>query len=113
MGRFERRREGKSRDFISGAKSDRRGGPGRRGGSDHKTRRDMQPTKVTCSSCNQECEVPFKPTSNKPLFCTECFSKKGRVDSRGSGRDRDSKSSNKGLDEINKKLDKIMTALDI
>lgn len=34
--------------------------------------------KAVCSECGQECEVPFKPTEGKPVFCKECYrSKKG------------------------------------
>ena len=32
--------------------------------------------KATCSECGQECEVPFKPTEGKPVYCRECFRKK-------------------------------------
>ena len=32
--------------------------------------------KATCYECGQECEVPFKPTEGKPVYCRECFAKK-------------------------------------
>lgn len=32
--------------------------------------------KAVCSECNQECEVPFKPTQGKPVYCKECFQKR-------------------------------------
>jgi CxxC-x17-CxxC domain-containing protein len=32
--------------------------------------------KAVCSECGKECEVPFKPTEGKPVFCRECFAKK-------------------------------------
>jgi CxxC-x17-CxxC domain-containing protein len=32
--------------------------------------------KATCAECKKECEVPFKPTEGKPVFCKECFVKK-------------------------------------
>ena len=32
--------------------------------------------KATCSECGQECEVPFKPTEGKPVFCRDCYRKK-------------------------------------
>jgi len=32
--------------------------------------------KAVCAECNQECEVPFKPTEGKPVYCRECFRKK-------------------------------------
>ena len=32
--------------------------------------------KAVCSECNKECEVPFKPTGSRPVFCKECYSKR-------------------------------------
>ena len=32
--------------------------------------------KAVCSECNKECEVPFKPTEGKPVYCKECYMKK-------------------------------------
>lgn len=34
--------------------------------------------KAVCSECGAECEVPFKPTEGKPVFCRECFAKRRR-----------------------------------
>ena len=34
--------------------------------------------KAVCSECGKECEVPFKPTEGKPVFCRDCFAKKKR-----------------------------------
>jgi CxxC-x17-CxxC domain-containing protein len=31
--------------------------------------------KTTCSACSKDCEVPFKPTEGKPVYCRECFQK--------------------------------------
>lgn len=32
--------------------------------------------KAKCSECGQECEVPFKPTEGKPVYCKECYAKR-------------------------------------
>jgi CxxC-x17-CxxC domain-containing protein len=32
--------------------------------------------KAICSECKKECQVPFKPTPGKDVFCQECFAKK-------------------------------------
>ena len=56
------------------------GGGGFRGGGGF-GRRDFGPRemhKATCSECGKECEVPFKPTEGKPVFCKECYMKKKR-----------------------------------
>ena len=29
--------------------------------------------KAVCAECKQECEVPFKPTEGKPVYCKDCF----------------------------------------
>ena len=31
--------------------------------------------KAICADCKQDCEVPFKPTEGKPVYCKECYSK--------------------------------------
>lgn len=32
--------------------------------------------KAICDKCGKDCEVPFVPTSGKPVFCNDCFEKK-------------------------------------
>jgi CxxC-x17-CxxC domain-containing protein len=32
---------------------------------------------ATCSECGKETQVPFKPTPGKPVYCRECFQKRG------------------------------------
>jgi CxxC-x17-CxxC domain-containing protein len=62
---------------------------------------------VTCDKCGKDCQVPFRPTGGKPIYCRDCFGK-GGDSPRKSSRDESS-----DLDEINEKLDKIMRALKI
>jgi DNA-directed RNA polymerase len=62
----------KMNDFNRGGQ--RRGGFGggqRRGFGGPRTMH-----KAVCSECGQECEVPFKPTEGKPVYCRECFAKR-------------------------------------
>ena len=33
---------------------------------------------ATCSSCKEKCEVPFRPSADKPVYCSNCFGKKLR-----------------------------------
>ncbi|MCX6795190.1 MAG: hypothetical protein NT165_00410 [Candidatus Falkowbacteria bacterium] len=62
---------------------------------------------AVCSECGDACEVPFKPSSGKPVYCSECFGK-----SEG-GSTKVSKSNNGGdqFAILNEKLDKILRAL--
>ena len=32
--------------------------------------------KATCAECNQECEVPFKPSGDRPVYCRDCYRKR-------------------------------------
>ena len=38
--------------------------------------RERSFTQVICSDCNKECEVPFKPSGDRPVYCKECFAKR-------------------------------------
>jgi CxxC-x17-CxxC domain-containing protein len=38
---------------------------------------------ATCSSCHKSCEVPFRPSGDKPVYCSACFNKKGDSNDRG------------------------------
>jgi CxxC-x17-CxxC domain-containing protein len=31
---------------------------------------------ATCADCKKQCEVPFKPSGERPVYCKECFSKR-------------------------------------
>jgi CxxC-x17-CxxC domain-containing protein len=48
------------------------GGQGGRGGYDRGPR-EMH--KAVCADCKKECEVPFKPREDRPVYCKDCFSK--------------------------------------
>jgi CxxC-x17-CxxC domain-containing protein len=97
---------------------------GDRGGFGGPREGNREMYKTICSNCGKECEVPFKPTNSKPVYCNECFPKFG-------GRDRDNRSNDrprfsdrrpsssmggdqfKGqLESLNVKLDKILRLLE-
>ncbi|TSC62071.1 MAG: hypothetical protein G01um101448_184 [Parcubacteria group bacterium Gr01-1014_48] len=44
------------------------------------TRQNDRPVsmyKATCGSCGRDCEVPFRPSGEKPVYCKDCFNNKG------------------------------------
>ncbi len=49
------------------------GGGGRRNFGNNFGPREMH--KATCADCGQECEVPFKPREDKPVYCRDCYQK--------------------------------------
>jgi len=113
-----KRRFGGSRD--SGFRRGRESGRGfsRRDSN----RRPLEMHEAVCDKCGKKCEVPFKPTGGKPVYCRECFKKN---DSSKLGfRNRESRvrdfkcfqSGARGMSpeqfrQINEKLDKILAFL--
>jgi CxxC-x17-CxxC domain-containing protein len=126
------------RDFKSGRRSgfssDRSGSPsrrfgspsgsrssGRRGGFNDREgarkgggfeRRKPEMHEVTCSKCKKRCEVPFEPTRDKPVYCSDCFKTEGG--SRANFRESSSSSgiSQDQFRELSTKLDKILEILE-
>jgi len=38
--------------------------------------RERTYTRAICAECNRECEIPFKPSGDRPVYCSDCFSKR-------------------------------------
>jgi CxxC-x17-CxxC domain-containing protein len=53
---------------------------------DRDSGRPVKMHQAICNACGKECELPFKPTGDKPVFCSNCFGNKAHS-SRSSGRD--------------------------
>jgi CxxC-x17-CxxC domain-containing protein len=77
--------------------------------------------KATCDNCGKPCEVPFRPTSGKPVYCSDCFEKMGGRDGRDERNDRprpefraasNNFDQNKKFDELNAKLDRLIGLLE-
>jgi CxxC-x17-CxxC domain-containing protein len=64
---------------------------------------DRRMHEAICDNCGKKCEVPFKPTSDKPIYCNQCFSDKDK--------DKTSNQTSKQFETIDAKLDKILKAL--
>ena len=116
---FRDRREGGRPSF----------GGGNRGGD--RGARPAQMHSAICDECKKSCQVPFRPSGDKPVYCSDCFGAKkdggsndrptrdfGRRD--GNGGDRpvfkpapvSSSNDNKNqFDAINAKLDKLINLL--
>jgi len=45
---------------------------------------------AVCDECGKDCQVPFRPSGDKPVYCSNCFEKKGGNDSNRSRDRRDS-----------------------
>ncbi len=76
MGDFKKSGENRFGNRRSGFNG-RDGGRGRFGGD-----RDRGPVtmyQAICDQCGKPCEVPFKPTSGKPVYCSACFGSKKEI----------------------------------
>ena len=102
-----------------------RGDRGRgRGFGDRGARRPLEMNDVTCDKCGKECQVPFRPTGGKPVYCSECFRASGNAPDSGSRNnfsrnDRQSSSgqSQSGIsaqqfNQLNEKVDKMLAILE-
>ena len=45
-------------------------------------RREMHP--VVCGECGKDTTVPFQPRGDRPVYCSDCFSRQPRSSSSGS-----------------------------
>ncbi len=54
------------------------------GGGYSSSRAPREMFSATCSSCGKEAQVPFQPSGDKPVYCSDCFQQRGG-NSRGGG----------------------------
>ena len=114
-------------DFNKQSFSSGRGRNFNRSGGGFRDRFSRGPVEMhqaVCDNCGKNCEVPFRPTSGKPIFCSDCFEQKnGGRDSRDSGRARFDRPSYSGsreqqpnysqqFEQLNKKMDRILAMLE-
>lgn len=95
-------------------------------------RRRQEMFDAVCDECGKDCKVPFRPSGDKPIYCSDCFEKRGGRDrgrpsrrgtSKRSFRDEGSSGSLKGvnaksiekltqsIEALNKKLNNIIELL--
>jgi CxxC-x17-CxxC domain-containing protein len=104
-----------NRGGFGGSRGGSRGGFGGGRGGFGGERRPLEMHDVTCDKCHKQCQVPFRPSGDKPVYCSACFESNG-----GGSRPerRDSRPSNsqpsispEQINQINAKLDKIIKIL--
>ncbi len=112
-----------SRSFGGGRSGNRSFGGDRGGSRGGFGRGQLEMFDAVCSKCGNECQVPFRPTGSKPVFCSNCFRKEdGAGVGNNSGSFRKERPSSfdgasgagvsaEQFNQINAKLDKILTVL--
>lgn len=105
-----RRSFGESRD--RGDRGNNRGDRGNR--SDRGDRGDREMFSAVCDDCGKDCQVPFNPSSDKPIYCSRCFENRGNshdtVRASNSGCNCDKQEAK--LEQIMDKLDLLISALE-
>jgi len=125
MGSYGRDDRSGGRSSFGGGRSfgggNRGGFGGGRGGFDRSNDRgNREMFSATCSNCGKECQVPFRPTNGKPVYCSDCFEKMGNGGHTDAPRferpafnSRPAEGGNKAqLDVLSAKLDKIIKLLE-
>ncbi len=97
-----------------------------RGDRGDRDSRPMTMHSAVCSSCGKSCEVPFRPTGDKPVYCRDCFAGRAAMGGERSSR-KDFRVENKyenrpearmsaqgsiGNEEIKKQLESINSKLE-
>jgi len=103
MGNFNRDRGSKN-----GGRHGFGGGFRGHGGYRRDGRDDKQMFRAVCSNCGKDCEVPFRPTGEKPVYCSDCF---GRIRDRSERKSFDRPQYQSQFEAVNAKLDKILNLL--
>ncbi len=61
---------------YGGRSGERSGGFGGRDRGSRFGRRDDRPREMfdaKCADCGNDCQIPFKPKDDRPVYCRECF----------------------------------------
>lgn len=128
MGNFNKDRgsRGGSGGGFGGGRSFGGGGGGSRGGFGGRDGGRPPMHDAVCGKCGQDCQVPFRPTGERPVFCSNCFDRSDRPARGGFEENRSSRPSFDRAPEaprahageykaqfemLNTKLDKILRAV--
>ncbi len=97
--------------FGSSSKSNRSDNPFRsfrnsrddRGSRYSRDDRKTESTTVTCADCGTECQVPFVPRNDRPVYCSDCFRQNKPQDSGNDRYSRDNRGSRSSRDDFRSK----------
>ena len=107
--------EGRSRGskFGGGSRGGFGGGRGggfrgRDGGSGGFRGNDREMHDATCDKCKKQCQIPFRPSGGKPVYCSDCFRSEGGSNSSSFSSRREERSAPSGSSGISQEQFKLM-----
>ena len=107
------------RDNGSDSGNYRDGGDRRERSYNRTSYNDKEMFSAVCDSCGKKCEVPFRPSGDKPVYCSDCFGHKEgerseRINPTGGAVNDSVVSELKAqINTINTKLDRVLRALEL
>jgi CxxC-x17-CxxC domain-containing protein len=130
MGNYGNDRSGGSR-YGGGGGGYRRDSGNRRDFGGDRDRGPKEMFKTICDECGKSCEVPFRPSGDKPVYCSDCFNLKNdrdggrperrdfdrnerpeRGESRSAAPSADNGKILEKLNELNTKFEKLLNVLE-
>jgi CxxC-x17-CxxC domain-containing protein len=87
----------------------------RRDGGRDSNRRDSGRKEMfhaVCDECGKDCEVPFRPSPDKPIYCSRCFDEVSPRRESSGNRNSNRGSSNENVSELKDQLGSISAKLD-
>lgn len=103
-----------------GSNSGRQNFPKKSWGEQRSGDRESVMHQATCSDCGKSCEVPFRPSGEKPVYCNDCFGGKRGQSTEGFVRKefsnpapaRATGESNRGNDDVKRQLEAVNAKLE-
>jgi len=103
---FDRKKSGRNSDRNEKPFRSFRNSRDDRGSRYSRDDRKGESTTVTCADCGTECQVPFVPRTDKPVYCSDCFRQNKPQDSGNDRYSRDDRYSHSSRDNFRSKKSK-------
>ena len=96
---FDRKKSGRNSDRNEKPFRSFRNSRDDRGSRYSRDDRKVEYSTVTCADCGTECQVPFVPRTDKPVYCSDCFRQNKPQDSGNDRYSRDDRGSRYSRDD--------------
>lgn len=77
-----------------------------------KESRSKEMYSAVCDQCGIDCQVPFNPSPDKPIYCSKCFEKRNGSSQSSNQSNCNCENNSEQINEILSKLDQILLTLE-